>query len=130
MTPQQNPPGDAFQIRYHIHNVRKLETVKPVLRDHLGSHRNWLLNPIALRKAKTLRSFGLSESNRVKTHHPSLKVHLHCILVQWTLNRWLLKTGGPLIEVTTLAGLTVIILELRSNCKTDPCEFEQHINQL
>ena len=32
-----------------------------------------------------------------------------CILVQRTQERWLLKEGDSLIEVTTLAGLTVYV---------------------
>ena len=32
-----------------------------------GTHKNWMLNPIALRTAKTPQSFGHFECNRVKT---------------------------------------------------------------
>ena len=36
-----------------------------------------------------------------------MQVHLHYILVQGNQKMWLLKTGDPLIEVTTYAGSTV-----------------------
>ena len=52
-------------------------TVKPVLRGHP-------------RDAKTL-----------VTPYPLMQVHLHCNLVNGTWKMWLLKTGDPLIEVTT-----------------------------
>ena len=39
-----------------------------------------------------------------------MQVHLHYILVQGTQKRWLLKTGDPLIKVTTYAGLTELIM--------------------
>ena len=38
-----------------------------------------------------------------------MQVQLHCIVVQGTQKMWLFKTGDPLIEVTTSAGLTVHI---------------------
>ena len=54
-------------------------TVKPVLRGHSTEGQKWLL----------------------KTGHPLIQVHLHCILGQGTEKRWLCKADGPLIEVTT-----------------------------
>ena len=36
-----------------------------------------------------------------KRSDPLIQDHLHCILVQGTQKRWLLKTGDPLIEMIT-----------------------------
>ena len=36
----------------------------------------------------------------LKTGDPLIQVHLHCSLGQGTRKKWLLKTGDPLIEVT------------------------------
>ena len=47
-----------------------------------------------------------------KTGDPLFPAHLHCILAQEIQKRWLLKTGGPFIEMTTEAGKTVIDLKI------------------
>ena len=70
-----------------------LKTGDPITQVHLHCvfvkviQKMWLLNPIALRNAKIVYNFGLSECNSV-------------------------KTGDPLIEVTTQPGLTVFCLYL------------------
>ena len=45
--------------------------------------------------------FKGSPKERTKSGDQLIQVHLHCILVQGTQKRWLLKAGDPLIEVTT-----------------------------
>ena len=51
----------------------------------------------------------LKGSPKGRTKNGCLRqVHLQSIFIQRTQKRWLFKTGGPLIEVATYEGLTVL----------------------
>ena len=72
-------------MSHNVVGMSNANTVKPVLKGYQREGQKRLL----------------------KTGNPLIQVHLHCILIQGTQKRWQLKTGAPLIEVTTWAGLPV-----------------------
>ena len=69
------------KFMFHCKNLYCIDTVF-VLDLWMTRFRN-VFNPIALRKAKIVYNFGLSECSRVKLEHQSLVVHATHTLSGW-----------------------------------------------